>query len=451
MQKQYSILVVDDDTNSHKIIRYAFDPEEFVVTCVQSNAEALAHMKTQEADIIIAEASGKNPDAFEFLTTIKTRWKYTNVIFIAKNPVVNEAVELIQHGAFHYMINVFEEITRLVQCVKNGVRMKRVELENELLRLRMKSTPWLAMTLSQNPVMQGIFPKIIKGSRIDRPILFIGEHGCGRSLIANGMHERSSRQNHPFILMQCERSANNDLILFGNEHDHGLIGEAEGGTLYVNDFDRLSPLEQVRLAQVCEQKTVTYGDTSYPADVRIMLGTVYQLDELLQSRRMRGELSRCINLEIHIPNLDTHKEDIPHIAYGILSTFDLKHMLSISNDAITALTRASWPGQVTELRNTIEAAALRATGQEITLEDLPENIRSIHVEPSKTQINLSGVNVPISLELPFRDAQVQVDQYFRTAYFSGLMSRFQTVSAAARHAGMDRTNFPRMLHKFGIK
>jgi DNA-binding NtrC family response regulator len=314
---------------------------------------------------------------------------------------VGSAVEAMRAGATDYITKPFinDEI-RLT--IKRILQSRALQMENQILRQELSQRP-AAFTniIGSSEPMQKVFGVMEKVIPSKSNILITGESGTGKGLVAQAIHEAGTRKDKPFIAINCGAIPENLLEseLFGHkkgaftsaiEDKKGLITMANGGTLFLDEIGELPSALQVKLLHVIQTKELTpVGDTRViTVDVRIIAATNADLLQRVKEGRFREDLYYRLNvIEIRMPALRERRDDIPVLIKHYMEIFAKeagKSIKDIDYEAIQALLAYDWPGNIRELRNTIERATVLADGEVITIHDLPDTFRTLDVEGIST-------------------------------------------------------------------
>lgn len=285
-------------------------------------------------------------------------------------------------------------------------------------------------------------------------VLITGETGTGKELVARAVHYRSARHGKPFIPVNCGALPDNlfENELFGHlkgaftdasSEERGLVGEAEGGTILLDEVDMLSPPAQVKLLRFLQDREYRPlgSPTNVIADVRIVAATNVDLWHQVQAKQFREDLFYRLNvLSIHLAPLRERIEDIPLLAAHFLAQHASQYgrgSLRLSPGALQKLLAYPWPGNVRELEGVIERAVILTSTSVLQ----PENIDLL--DPSKSEVSEVG---------PFRDAKAQIIEQFERGYLTNLLSVYRgNITWAAKQAGKDRRAFQRLLRKYGLE
>ncbi|MBI4125885.1 MAG: sigma-54-dependent Fis family transcriptional regulator [Deltaproteobacteria bacterium] len=293
-------------------------------------------------------------------------------------------------------------------------------------------------------------------------IMIQGESGTGKELVARAIHKRSARANKPFVVINCAAIPEQLLEseLFGHKRGSftgavadrkGLFEEGNGGTVFLDEIGELTTPLQVKLLRVLQEGEVrSLGDSGVrKVDVRVVAATNRDLQQLVRESKFREDLFYRLNvINVHLPPLRDRPDDIPLLAYHFLEKYCTrmkKKIDRISVDALQALQSYSWTGNVRELENVIERAVVLAGGSAITAQDLPPGLLG-------ESFYLAGNEPPIDFtQLPYQDAKDRALMAFNRAYIGSLLKGAKgNVSVAAQKAGMDRSNFKKLIKRYHV-
>jgi DNA-binding NtrC family response regulator len=269
---------------------------------------------------------------------------------------------------------------------------------HEMRRMLDEKTEFHDIVGKSDP-MQKVFQEIRSVASVDATVLIHGETGTGKELVSRAIHDASTREDEPFVPVNCA-ALSQDLAasqLFGHRKgaftgavdDHeGFFEAADGGTLFLDEIGDIPMDVQRQLLRVLEERRITrLGETeSRPVDVRIIAATHRDLMHEVEEGRFRQDLLYRVRIaRVELPPLRARRSDIPLLVRTFLRRGRAamgKDVSQVSDQAMRRLLDYRWPGNVRELRNAVEAALIRATGNEIRLEDLPPELRSDDAEDS---------------------------------------------------------------------
>jgi two-component system response regulator HydG len=295
-------------------------------------------------------------------------------------------------------------------------------------------------------------------------VLVTGESGTGKELVARALHARSPRKAHPFVALNCgaltETLLESELFghvkgaFTGAQRDQkGLFDAADGGTIFLDEIGDIPLSTQVRLLRVLQEgdiKRVGSAD-SVKVDVRVIAATHRDLPKLVKSGRFREDLFYRLNvINIPLPALRERTEDVPLLAHHFLRRYSDrlgKRVKTLAPEALEMLCGYRWPGNVRELENAVERAVVLCRAESVTPADLPPALTG-HTAPLVREAPVGGEEAQW-LALSYAAAKDQALRRFEKSYVDALMKACDNnISAAARRAGMDRSNFKRVLRKY---
>ncbi len=381
-----SILVVDDEQSIRSVLKSYLESEGYDVFV----SEKLKNVyKFRDIDIVLLDVRLPDANGIDSIKDIKNTFPYCEVIVItAYEKDAQSAVKAMKNGAFDYLVKPFK-LNELSLTVKNAMEKVVLKKENEELKNAidsMKKGFYGIVGLSNE--MQNVYQQIRKVAKTNIAVLIEGESGTGKELCAQTIHKLSKRKGK-FVAINCAAIPKNLLEseLFGYkkgafsgavENKKGLLEEADGGSLFLDEIGDM-PLElQSKLLRFLENFELRrLGDnTSKNVDVRIISATNRDLMSFVEEKKFRKDLFyRLSGFVMHIPPLRKRKEDIPLLVKHILKEISFEKEYSITSQTLKTLLVYDFPGNVRELRNILNQAAIMSNGT-ISYEDLPEYIKS---------------------------------------------------------------------------
>jgi len=396
-----NILIVDDEKDICMALNILLTKEGYSVKEAYNGEEAIELIKNENFDVVMTDIKMEKMDGFEVLKEAQKISPETSVIMMTAFASVGSAVEAMRAGAVDYITKPFlnDEI-RLT--IKRLLQSRDLRMENEILRqeLSQRRDAFVNIIGNSEP-MQKVFNVMEKVIPNKSNILITGESGTGKGLVAQAIHEAGLRKDKPFISINCGAITETLLEseLFGhkkgaftsaNEDKKGLIPMANGGTLFLDEIGELPQALQVKLLHVIQTKELTpVGDTRViTVDIRIIAATNADLMQRVKENRFREDLYYRLNvIEIHMPSLRERRDDIPLLIkhyLGIAAKEAEKNVKDIDYEAMQSLLAYDWPGNIRELRNTIERATVLADNEMITIHDLPDKFRTLDIEGVST-------------------------------------------------------------------
>ncbi len=384
-----TILLVDDEKNARNNIGSYLESEGYEVLLAADLKTARKHLAAQEADIVLLDVQlpdGYGPDLLAETAQLPFR---PPIIMITAHGKIEMAVEAMKNGA-HDFIQKPIKFDRLEQSIKRAEDI--VEMREELAHFRRSQQEVLDSIVINSEVMKNVFTEAQRAARHSTSILISGETGTGKEVLARAIHRMGPRSDKPFIDINCAAVQNTMLEseLFGYEagaftgaqkRKRGLMEVADEGILFLDEISSMSPDMQAKILRALEERSFRRvgSTTSIQIDVQILAASNKNLPELIEKNVFREDLYyRLKVINIEIPPLRDHPEDIPGLAGHFIKTNNPKMGLNIENmtpAALELLKKYSWPGNIRELRNVIERAMIFCDEATIDVNHLPVEIK----------------------------------------------------------------------------
>lgn len=378
-----TVLLIDDEPNILKTMNICFEDMGFETAQYLNPEEAVAKIKNYTYDLAFVDLKMKPLNGIEVLQEIKKYSASTTVVIITAHGSVESAVEAIKKGAHHYIQKPFNllELQILAQKVLEYHKLKK-----EVEELKSKSSG--GNIISQNTQMHNMIELAEKVAETDLSVLIEGESGTGKELFAQLIYNKSSRSEKPFVKINCAALPENLLEseLFGHvkgaftgaiKDRKGRFELADKGTIFLDEIAELSPQLQAKLLRVLQQQEFErIGESiTHQVDVRILAATNQNLEEAISNKTFREDLFYRLNsVRIKLTPLRERKEDIELLVHYFIDKFSEENRKTISKEALSALKLFNWSGNVRELENVMQRAVLLAKGEQILLDDLPDEI-----------------------------------------------------------------------------
>jgi len=385
-----TILLVDDEKNARKNIGSYLETEGYEVLLAADLKTARKHLSAQEADIVLLDVQlpdGYGPDLLAETAQLPNR---PPIIMITAHGKIDMAVEAMKNGA-HDFIQKPIKFERLEQSIKRAQDI--VEMREELNHFRKTQREALDSIVINSDIMRDVFARAQRAAKTSISILISGETGTGKEVLARAIHRMGPRSEKPFIDINCAAVQNTMLEseLFGYEagaftgaqkRKRGLVEVADEGILFLDEISSMSSDMQAKMLRALEERSFRRvgSTTSIQVDVQILAASNKDLPALIESGGFREDLYyrlKVINLEI--PPLRDHPEDIPGLAGHFIKTNNPKMGLNIENmtpAALELLKKYKWPGNIRELRNVIERAMIFCDEATIDIGQLPTELKS---------------------------------------------------------------------------
>ena len=455
-KNQGSLLVVDDDQHvlsaMADYLRSFGHRTETASTC----QEAQNRMREFPFEAVICDVHLPDRDGFQLLEWAIDEKPDTAMILLTGYGTIESAVEAIRMGAFDYLTKpVIDEELHL--CIQRALGQRRIVEENRNLKQQLDQRFGMANIVGHDYKMLRMFDLIESVADTKTTVLILGESGTGKTMTARAIHQLSDRRDKPFVEVACGALPENLLEseLFGHvagaftgaTHDKvGKFLQANGGTIFLDEVATASQSLQVKLLRVLQDREFepVGGNKTHKVDVRLILATNANLEEMVEAGTFREDLYYRINvISVTQPPLRERIGDIPLLVEHYLKQFNEntgKSVRGFDEDAMHFLQRYSWPGNVRELVNVVERAVVLSKHDVITAGELPEKIRQTDQHAARFVVPSLGNNLKSAMATPER--QIIVDALEANGW-----NRQDT----AKMLGINRTTLYKKMKKYDIQ
>ena len=400
MLVKFTILVIDDEKNIRTGLQAALELDGYEVLLAEDGTTGLSLALNNEVDLVITDLRMPGVSGEEVLRRITTETPGIPVIVLTGHGTVENAVEAMRSGAYDFLTKPLN-LDRLSLLVKRALQSRELVLQNRELEQEAEKRKSFEHIIGKSPSMLKLFDVVKRVAPTRASVLITGESGVGKELIANALHNLSTRKDNPIIKVHCAALAENILEseLFGHEkgaftgavsRKRGRFELAHGGTIFLDEIGEINQSVQIKILRVLQEKMFERvgGEDTIEVDVRVITATNRDLEKEIAEGRFREDLFHRLNVvRIHVPPLRERKDDLPLMISAFVKEFaeeNGKVIESIDPKARQALYAYDWPGNVRQLRNCIESAVVMTTGTVITLDELPPSIREMDEIPAIT-------------------------------------------------------------------
>jgi DNA-binding NtrC family response regulator len=446
--KATRVLFVDDDVVTGRVMQRNCDNARYECKVFQNPRECLAAFAKEGADVVITDLRMPGMTGFELLTQLREIDQDVPILVMTGYSSVENAVEAMKRGASDFIKKPFDfsELRLLMERALKNVRLRN---ENKLLKRQLGQKRNRFGMLGDTAVMKTLFNTIEKVAEVSCSAVITGESGTGKELVARALHDYSPRKEAPFVAVDCGALSETLLEseLFGHEkgaftgatqRKYGLMEQADGGTLFLDEICNISDTMQVKLMRAIEEGRITRvgGSTSIPIDIRIIAASNRNLDQMVQDGKLRHDFYHRLNVvNIHVPSLAARREDIPALVEQFITEFNERYNRQIQgfdNVSLQRLCDADWPGNIRELRNTIERCVILADGP------------VLHWEGDKPIGDIDN-NLPVVFSADEFFSLTELEQ----EYINHVLKCFNgKKNKAAQVLGIDKTTLWRKLRRF---
>src|ERR1700688_2658304 len=470
-----TILIVDDEPAARYGLRRALEGKYQIAEADSAEAARVA-LSTEPADLVLLDVVLPGQSGLDFLRWMREQGSELPVLMISALDTAKTAVEALRLGAADYLVKGFE-LEELRQRVANLLKLATLEKENDSLRRRMATEGQFGQMIGRTAEMRRAFEMADRVAGADSTVLILGESGTGKDLMAQEIHARSPRAGKAYVAVNCAALPETliESELFGYERGaftgaaqqkKGKFELASGGTLFLDEIGDMNPVTQAKVLRALENRTIERlgGAGPIPVDVRVISATHRNLGAEIRAGKFREDLFyRLRVVTIELPPLRAHKADIPVLAQAFLQMHtarlrggagsggalpgqaSLSPTKRVTREAMAAIERYDWPGNVRELKNALERSLVLCRGEEIGVEDLPQEVVIGEAAPHR---NSDGTNENGFSEKDFREAK----RKFEVAYLTKQLADHRwNVSRTASTIWLHRQSLQEKLRELGIR
>jgi DNA-binding NtrC family response regulator len=389
VEKLKKILIIDDERSIRATLKEILEFEKYLVETAQDGIEGYKMAEEKNFDLIFCDIKMPKIDGIETLKKIVENNILTPVVMISGHGDIETAVHTLKIGAFDYIEKPLD-LNRVLTCVKNALNNNHLRKENSILKRKIKSSSEI---IGQSPEIKSILELITKVANSNARVLITGPNGTGKELVANQIHEKSSRNKNLFVEINCA-AIPSELIeseLFGHEKGSftsahkqkiGKFEQASNGTLFLDEIGDMSLSAQSKVLRALQENKITRvgGNKSISVNPRIIAATNKNLKKEIENGNFREDLFHRLNvIPINVPSLKDRIEDIPMLCDYFIEKICNEHGIKqkeISNKAIDELKKMNWTGNIRELRNVLERLII-LSDKNIDLVDVKKYVPTI--------------------------------------------------------------------------
>ena len=376
------ILIIDDERFIRSSLREILEYEKYEVIEAQDGAEGLQKIKDEEVDLVLCDVKMPILDGMDVLDQVRQMDRSPQFIMISAHGTIETAVEATKKGAFDF-ISKPPDLNRLLLTVRNALDKKQLVTETKVLKKKLSKKFDM---VGESSALQAVKDTIEKVAPTDARVLITGQNGTGKELVAHWIHEKSKRQEMPYVAVNCA-AIPSELIeseLFGHEKGSftsahkqrsGKFEQADGGTLFLDEIGDMSLSAQSKVLRALQENFINRvgSDKDIKVDVRVLAATNKDLKKEIEAGRFREDLYHRLSvILIHVPPLKDRKEDIPLLLDKFLEDIAQENgsaKKKVSKEAVARLQELPWTGNIRELRNVVERLVILGETT-ISLEDV---------------------------------------------------------------------------------
>lgn len=462
MYKGINLLIVDDDPVITKVFEKIAKHQDWSYEIARDGTKALEILNLGQVEVAVVDIQLPGFTGMQILEYVKKNNLPTEIIIITGVGTVETAIHAIKMGAYDYLTKPFDDVNKVgIQIEKAMEKFSLVQKVRRLERRTSEKSVYEGM-IGKSKKIQEVFDTIDSIAESTSTILILGESGTGKEMVAHAIHRKSKRANKAFVVINCSAIPETLLEseLFGykrgsftgaNQDKSGLLEEADGGTVFLDEIGEIPTSVQVKLLRVLQEGEIrpVGGTVNKHVDVRVIAATNKDLFKEVHEGKFREDLYYRLNvITILLPPLKDRVEDVPVLAYHFLKKYSDKigkKVEKISVDALQAIQNYRWVGNVRELENVIERAVVFANSDTIQASDLPPKVLG------ETYYLAEDVSDACLSQYGYQEAKDKAMYSFNQSYLANLLKQMKgNLSNAADKAGMDRSNFKKIIKKYGI-
>lgn len=449
----FRILLVEDDASVRDAVATVLRDEGYAVRTADDGQDAIDTFEP-ETDLVIADLAMPRVDGRELLRWTTQNHPGTGVILMTGFGTIPQAVEAIKAGAMAYLTKPLDP-GELLAHVNKASEDKRLRQEVSRLRGQLREGWHYRHIIGRSASMQKVFAVIERAAPVKTTVLVTGESGTGKEMVARALHEASPRRTHAFLALNCGAipEALIESTLFGHERGSftgaeraakGYFRDADGGTLLLDEIGELPLGMQSKLLRVLEDGAVTPVGTTQPhkVDVRIVAATNRDLEQEVREGKFRQDLFFRLNIvRIDLPALRDRKEDLPLLTRYFLDEICRTNGFEpreIDPSLLDAFGAYEWPGNIRELRNTLESLVILSGKRLLTADDLPEKF-------------FRRANGEAGDGADSEESELNLSKLSKQTIMKALEACRGNRTEAAKQLGISRRTLHRRLNEFGLR
>ncbi len=464
---RHTVLIVEDSDVAREYLERPLAKAGYEVLTA-TNAEAgLRIIRSSELELMLLDLGLGDGDGRELLSALQQVSPDVPVVVVTNDNTATTAVELIRRGAYDYLVKPVD-VDRLLRVVAHGVELCTARRALDRVRAvgRRGGPEWY---VGETPRMTTLKRLVERIAPTPTSVLIEGESGTGKEVIARALHAFSQRADGPFVAINCAALPSQLLEsqLFGHEKgsftsasttQRGLFELAHRGTIFLDEVTMMSPEMQAKLLRTLQDHRIRRvgGETEIKVDVRVISASNRRVVDAVASGEFREDLYfRLCVITLEVPPLRERAADIPYFAHLFLR--EIREQMQstvrgISDAALWALGRYTWPGNIRELRNVIERGAILANGEEmIDVVHVPDIVRAVEAAEGQASGQASdGKHLPTILPADGLDMKSLEVAWERSLVEQALARTDGNQSGAARLLGLTRDELRYRVEKFGL-
>jgi two-component system response regulator AtoC len=443
------VLIVDDEKSARDGLVRALR-RDYRVFAAENGTSALDVLASQQIDVLLSDVRMPGMDGITLMQRALVNNPELICIILTAYGDVDLAVDAMKQGATDFMTKPIN-LDKLELVLGRVLKARKIELENEQLHVQLDDKYGLENIIGRSSAMEEVFDTIRQVASSRATVLIQGESGTGKELVAKAIHQLSPRNNGPFVAVHCASLAQNLLEseLFGHEKGAftgamerriGRFEKGDGGSLFLDEISEIDASVQVKILRALEERQVERvgGDTPVDVDTRLIAATNRDLKEMVDDGDFREDLFyRLYVVVITLPPLRDRQDDILLLLNHYLTVFNEENSKQIEGftpAAYDMLSAYDWPGNIRELRNSVERMVVLSRGKVLDVKDIPAQVREKKIEDGEIRV----------------DAELTVDEMEKRMVIQALEKTSGNRTKAAEKLGISRRTLHRKLNQYGL-
>jgi DNA-binding NtrC family response regulator len=406
------LFVIEDDPGVSEVVKLLLAREGYAVDASGTVKEALRRLAGGDYDLVVTDLKLPDGTGLDVIRRVHEEDRTLPIILMTSYSSLESAIAALRAGAVDYITKPFDN-DEFLHAVERALEERRMSRENAALRRMLANAYAQRPILGDSPGMQKALERMRRAAQSEANVLITGEYGTGKELLAHALHARGPRAAGPFVPVTCGALAPAllEAELFGRasgpERCDGLVREAHGGTLYLDEISELTPALQVKLLRVLQDKVARSmgAGQAYAADVRFVASTHWDLEQAVASGKFRQDLYYSLNvISLTLPPLRERGADVMLLARHFAEHYSRKlgkRVRGFDAEFTSFLEHHPWPGNVRELEHFIERAVIFADGEELTGRDLAEVAPALPMVRAAPAVQ--GIAQPLAIEEYIRE------------------------------------------------
>jgi len=448
MSKPTVLIVADEKSARAGLVRAL--RRDYHVLAAENGSTAMEVLSSQNINVLLSDVRMPGMDGITLMQRALANQPELTCIILTAYGDVDIAVEAMKQGATDFMTKPIN-LDKLELVLDRVLKARKIELENERLRVQLDDKYGLENIIGHSPAMQEVFDTIRQVAASRATVLIQGESGTGKELVAKAIHQLSPRSKGPFVAVHCAALSENLLEseLFGHEKGAftgamerrvGRFEKADGGSLFLDEISEIDASVQVKILRALEERQIERvgGDTPVNVDTRLIAATNRDLKDMVEQGDFREDLFyRLYVVVITLPPLRARQDDILLLLNHYLAVFNEengKQIEGFSPAAYDLLSSYAWPGNIRELRNLVERMVVLARGKVLDVKDIPAQVRE-----------KAGAGGEVRI-----DAELTVDEMEKRMIVQALEKTGGNRTKAAEKLGISRRTLHRKLNQYEI-